>query len=188
MRVSSDMQDERQGKMQSETQGDMQSVAQDEKFIKRAFALARNAVKSGNEPFGALLVKDGREIFSCENQIFTAHDPTFHAETGLIRAFCGQTGITDLREYVLYTSCEPCYMCSGAIVWAKVGRVVYSASNRDLGAVRGKDGTDCSGTVFANSTYKPQVTAGVMREEGVKILREYFAGKGKAVFADEGKR
>ena len=98
----------------------------DEYFMKKAIELAAAAVAHGNEPFGAVLVKDGEIIFSNENQIYTRHDPTFHGEAGLIREFCAQTGITDLREYTMYASCEPCFMCSGAMVWVKLGRLVLS--------------------------------------------------------------
>ena len=83
---------------------------QDEVFMKKAIELSKLAVEHGNEPFGAVLVKDGKAVFCNENQIYTKHDPTFHGEAGLIREFCAQTGITDLHEYTLYSSCEPCFM------------------------------------------------------------------------------
>ena len=86
----------------------------DEFFMRRAIALSKSAVAHGNEPFGAVLVKDGEIVFENENQIYTRHDPSFHGEAGLIREFCAQTGITDLHEYTMYASCEPCFMCSGA--------------------------------------------------------------------------
>ena len=89
---------------------------QDEVFMKKAIELSRLAVEHGNEPFGAVLVKDNEIVFTNENQIYTKHDPTFHGEAGLIREFCEKTGITDLREYMMYSSCEPCFMCSGAMV------------------------------------------------------------------------
>ncbi len=146
----------------------------DEKFMKKAIELAKSAVAYGNEPFGALLVKDGEIVFTNENQIYTKHDPTYHAEAGLIRNFCAETGITDLREYTLYSSCEPCFMCSGAMVWAKLGRLVYGASNIDLEKILNKEGSKCSEIVFENSSWKPQVTAGVMREESIAVLKEYF--------------
>ena len=94
----------------------------DEIFMKEAIRLSQLAVSHGNEPFGAVLVKDGEIIFSNENQIYTGSDPTFHAEAGLLRRFCAETHITDLREYTLYSSCEPCFMCCGAMVWTKLGR------------------------------------------------------------------
>ncbi len=89
-------------------------------FMKQAIDLSRKAVEHGNEPFGAVLVKDGKAVYTNENQIYTKHDATFHAEAGLIRRFNEETGITDLSDYTLYSSCEPCFMCSGAIVWTKL--------------------------------------------------------------------
>ena len=151
----------------------------DELFMREAIRLSESAVAHGNEPFGAVLVKDGEIIFSNENQIYTNHDPTFHGEAGLIRRFCEETGITDLREYTLYSSCEPCFMCSGAMVWVKLGRLVYGASNIDLEEILGKEGCNCSKMVFDNSFWKPQVTAGVLREQAIEVLRDYFAGHEK---------
>ena len=97
----------------------------DNLFMQEAIHLSALAVKNGNEPFGAVIVKDDKVVFTNENQIYTRHDPTFHAEAGLIRRFCAETGITDLRDYTLYSSCEPCFMCCGAMVWVKLGRLVY---------------------------------------------------------------
>ena len=146
----------------------------DEVFMKQAIELSKSAVSHGNEPFGAVLVKGGEIAFTNENQIYSKHDPTFHAEAGLIREFCAQTGITDLREYTLYSSCEPCFMCSGALVWVKLGRLVYGASNNDLENILGNNGCDCSKTVFENSFWKPQVTSGILREESLSVLKDYF--------------
>lgn len=148
---------------------------QDEKFMQEAIRLARLAVGHGNEPFGAVLVKDGKIVFTNENQIYTAHDPTFHAEMGLIRRFCEQTQYTDLSEYTLYSSCEPCYMCSGALVWVKLGRLVYGASDIDLCSLLDEKGSECSGQVFENSAHKPSVTSGVLKDESLQVLRDYFS-------------
>ncbi len=71
---------------------------QDEVFMRKAIELSRLAVEHGNEPFGAVLVKNNEMVFTNENQIYTRHDPTFHGEAGLIREFCAQTGITNLQE------------------------------------------------------------------------------------------
>ena len=136
-------------------------------------------MEHGNEPFGAVLVKDGKIVFTNENQIYTRHDPTSHAEAGLLREFCAQTGITDLREHMLYSNCEPCFMCSGAMVWVKLGRLVYGASNTDLGAVLEKKGRNCSRIVFDNSSWQPRVTGGVLRKEALPVLRDYFRKNGK---------
>ena len=147
----------------------------DEVFMRKAIELSKLAVEHGNEPFGAVLVKNNEIVFANENQIYTKHDPTFHGEAGLIREFCKETGITNLQEYTLYTSCEPCFMCSGAMVWVKLGRLVYGASNMDLEHILGNEGCNCSQMVFENSFWQPQVTAGVLREESLAILEAYFA-------------
>ena len=152
---------------------------QDEVFMQKAIELSRLAVAHGNEPFGAVLVKDGEIVFTNENQIYTRHDPTFHGEAGLIREFCAQTGVTDLRDYTMYSSCEPCFMCSGAMVWVKLGRLVYGASNIELEAILVNEGCCCSQMVFDHSFWQPQVTAGVLREESLSILREYFSKHAK---------
>lgn len=146
----------------------------DTEFMRQAIELSKAAVEHGNEPFGAVLVKDEQVVFTNENQIYTRHDPTYHGEAGLIRDFCAQTGITDLRAYTLYSSCEPCFMCSGAMVWVKLGRLVYGASNMELEALLGKKGCNCSEIVFDNSFWQPEVTAGVLRDESLAILKDYF--------------
>ena len=105
-----------------------QRKPEDASFMREAIRLSQLAVEHGNEPFGAVLVKNGEIVFTNENQIYTRHDPTFHGEAGLIREFCAKTSITDLHDYTLYSSCEPCFMISGAMVWVKLGRLVYCAA------------------------------------------------------------
>lgn len=152
----------------------MPHSSQDISFMGEALRLSKAAAQHGNEPFGAVLVKDGAIVYSNENQVHSASDPTFHAEAGLLRRFCSETGITDLREYSLYSSCEPCFMCSGAMVWTRLGRLVYGASSRDLCAIFGEEGSDCSQLVFSHSDHQPQVTAGVLRQECLEVLEAYF--------------
>ncbi len=147
----------------------------DEIFMRQAIALAESAVAHGNEPFGAVLVKNGQVVFTNENQIYTMHDPTFHAEAGLIRRFCAETGICDLSDYTLYSSCEPCFMCSGALVWVKLGRLVYGASNSDLERILGGEPCECAEPVFEHSFHRPSVTAGVLQKESVAVLKKYFS-------------
>jgi len=152
----------------------------DEKFMKTAIELSKSAVEHGNEPFGAVLVRNGENLYSHENQIYTKHDPTYHGEAGLIREFCEKTGITDLSDCTLYSSCEPCFMCSGAMVWTKLGRLVYAASNDDLERILGNgSGCNCSKIVFDKSFWQPEVTAGVLRDESLEVLKSYFASHGK---------
>ena len=151
----------------------------DERFMAEAIRLSREAVAHGNEPFGAVLVKDGEIVYRNENQIYTRHDPTFHAEMGLLRRFCGETGITDLSAYTLYSSCEPCFMCCGAMVWTRLGRLVYGASDMELCGLLGVQGAECCKLVFEHSGNPIQVTGGVLREESLEVLRAYFVDHAK---------
>lgn len=91
------------------------------------------------------------------------------------REFWSQTAITDLREYTLYSSCEPCFMCSGALVWVKLGRLVYGASNMELEPILGNEGCNCSRMVFEHSFWQPEVTEGILRKEALEILEKYFS-------------
>jgi tRNA(Arg) A34 adenosine deaminase TadA len=146
----------------------------DDRFMSEAIRLSMLAVEHGNEPFGAVLVKDNEIVFTNENQVHSMRDPSFHAEAGLIRRYCQETGITDLSEYTMYSSCEPCFMCSGAMVWTKLGTLVYSASNIELEAILGQKGCNCSKIVFDHSFHKPVVRFGVLREESISVLESYF--------------
>lgn len=146
----------------------------DEVFMKKAIELSVSAAEHGNEPFGAVLVKNGEIVYTNENQIYTRKDPTFHAEFGLIRRFVEETGITDLSEYTLYSSCEPCFMCCGAMVWTYLGRLVYGASDVDLCNILGVQGSECSEIVFKNSGADIKVSSGVLRDEALEVLEKYF--------------
>ena len=143
-------------------------------FMQRAIELSKLAVEHGNEPFGAVLVKDNKIIFENENQIYTRNDPTFHAEFGLIRRLIEEKGINDLSECTLYSSCEPCFMCCGAMVWTKLGKLVYGASDIDLCNLLGVEGSECSRTVFESMGANTQITSGIMREEALAVLKDYF--------------
>ena len=151
----------------------------DEFYMQKAIELSLSAVQHGNEPFGAVLVKDDEMVYTNENQIYTKHDPTFHAEAGLIRRFCEEIDITDLSQYTLYSSCEPCFMCCGAIVWTKLGKLVYGASDIDLCSILGVKGSECSKIVFENSGADIQVVPGVLREDALKVLADYFSKNSK---------
>lgn len=149
-------------------------MSRDEIFMQEAIHLSELAVEHGNEPFGAVLVKGAEIVYTNENQIYSATDPTFHAEAGLIRRFCAETHITDLSDYTMYSSCEPCFMCCGAMVWTRLGRLVYGASDIDLCEILGVQGSECCQLVFRNSGYMPKIEAGVLREESLRVLNSYF--------------
>ena len=104
----------------------------DEHWMRRALELARLAREHGNHPFGALVLgADGEVLAEAENTVVTEQDCTGHAETNVIRLVSRRFAPEQLAGSTLYTSTEPCAMCSGAIYWSGVGRVVYG-----LGAPR----------------------------------------------------
>ncbi|MEG7282083.1 nucleoside deaminase [Bacillus sp. 0909A] len=103
-----------------------------EAFLKRAVELAREGVKTGiGGPFGAVIVKDGIIIAEGQNNVTTSNDPTAHAEVTAIRNACKALGTYQLDDCMLYTSCEPCPMCLGAIYWARPKAVYFAAEHTD---------------------------------------------------------
>lgn len=104
-------------------------------FMRQAIALAVENVKGGGGPFGAVVVKDGRVVATGVNRVVPNNDPTAHAEVNAIRAACVKLGTFNLSGCVLYTSCEPCPMCLGAIYWAHIDKIYYGATQHDAAAV-----------------------------------------------------
>jgi guanine deaminase len=101
-------------------------------FMKRASALALANVRSGSGgPFAALIVKEGRIVAEGTNRVTLTNDPTAHAEVMAIREACRVLADFQLTGCDLYTTCEPCPMCLGAIYWARPGRVFYAATAAD---------------------------------------------------------
>lgn len=108
----------------------------DRDFLRTAIRLAREGMESNaGGPFGAIIVKDGHIIGQGWNQVTSTNDPTAHAEVQAIRAACRQLGHYQLDGCVLYTSCEPCPMCLGAIYWSRPERVVFACSREDAAHV-----------------------------------------------------
>lgn len=107
----------------------------DRTFIGAALALARkNAASADGGPFGAVVVHDGQVVGEGQNSVTTANDPTAHAEIVAIREAAKRLGRFDLKDCVLYTSCEPCPMCLAAAYWSRIDRVVYAATQDDAAA------------------------------------------------------
>ncbi len=96
--------------------------------------MACESVETHGGPFGAVIVRDGAIVAEAMNRVVPAKDPTAHAEMEAIRAACAALDRADLRGCTIYTSCEPCPMCLGALHWARVDRIVYAASQQDAAA------------------------------------------------------
>lgn len=105
----------------------------DTERLRESVAVSRRAVEHGNHPFGAVLTDgSGAVVLEAENTVVTGEDCTGHAETNLVRLAWKQLGPERLGGCTLFTSCEPCAMCSGAIYWSGIGRVVFAMAESDL--------------------------------------------------------
>lgn len=105
-------------------------------FMREAIALSLLSVRSGiGGPFGAVVVKDGKIIATGNNQVLGTHDPTAHAEVVAIRNACQALNSFQLTGCEIYTSCEPCPMCLGAIYWARPDRVYYANTKLDAAEI-----------------------------------------------------
>jgi tRNA(Arg) A34 adenosine deaminase TadA len=108
----------------------------DNPFMARAIQLSIDNVQSGRGgPFGAVVVKAGTIISEGANQVTSTNDPTAHAEVVAIRAACEKLGVFDLEGCEIYSSCEPCPMCLGAIYWARLSRVYFGNADADAASI-----------------------------------------------------
>ncbi|MCB0763877.1 MAG: nucleoside deaminase [Flavobacteriales bacterium] len=104
----------------------------DQEHLREAIAIARSGMDRGDGgPFGCVIVKDGRVVGRGNNRVTSTNDPTAHAEVVAIREACASLGSFQLDGCVLYTSCEPCPMCLGAIYWARPDRIVFACTRED---------------------------------------------------------
>ncbi|MCB8942607.1 MAG: nucleoside deaminase [Ardenticatenaceae bacterium] len=147
---------------------------QHEIFIKQAYQLAREAVAHGNHPFGALLVKDGAVILTAENSIYTDHDVTRHAELNLVSAAAQRFEAETLAQCTLYTSTEPCAMCTGAIYWAGIAMVVFGCSAAALGEIAGGSLAMPCAEILARGKRPTAVIGPILEAEGVQIHQQYW--------------
>ena len=112
----------------------------DQQFMTRAIELAQLGMENGaGGPFGCVVVKNGEIIAEGFNSVTSTNDPTAHAEVVAIRKACENSGSFQLDGCTVYTSCEPCPMCLGAIYWARPTRVYYGCSREDAAAIQFDD-------------------------------------------------
>ena len=141
-------------------------------FMKRAIEIARESVALGEVPVGAIVVKDGEIISSSSKMRETNNDATAHAEPEAIRQACLKLGRWRLSDCELYVTLEPCPMCAGAILNAKLGKVVFGAKDPRGGAL---------GSLIDLRSYpfyhKPKVISGVCADECLALLTDFFKNK-----------
>ena len=145
-------------------------MSQEQTFILRAIELAEQAVQHGNHPFGALLVHKGKILLEAENTVHTEKDVTRHAELNLVSKASRTISPEILKECTLYTSTEPCAMCSGAIYWSGIRKVVYATSARTLAQVAGY-GIDIAAETIFDSTHPKVEIIGPVYENKAEKLR-----------------
>lgn len=104
-------------------------------IMRRAFALAEESVRNGGGPFGAVIARQGEVIAEASNSVTIDHDPTAHAEVNAIRKAARKLGTFDLSGCEIYTSCEPCPMCLGAIYWAHLDKIYYGNDRKDAARI-----------------------------------------------------
>lgn len=154
-----------------------------EKFIRQTYELAKTSAERGFDPFAALLVRDGQIEATTSDHCIMLADPTAHAELHLISTFCRQEKRIHLEGYTLYCNVEPCIMCSGAIHWARLARVVYGVGQADLKKVsKGKPKPDCRELINSGGN-KIEVIGPLLQEEGLAVLQAYAFQSKKERFA-----
>jgi len=145
----------------------------DEYFMRLALREAERALEHDDIPVGAIVVLDGEVVGTGHNEREVRADPTAHAELIALRDAARALGTWRVLESVLYVTLEPCAMCAGAIVLARVPRVVFGASDPKAGAAGSV--LDVLGEPRLN--HRPQVESGLLAEECADLLRSFFASR-----------
>ena len=147
--------------------------------MQRAIDLSRQGMQSNEGgPFGAVVVKDGKIIAEGNNRVTSSNDPTAHAEVVAIRNACKKLNTFQLDGCTIYTSCEPCPMCLGAIYWARPERIVFAASRADAAAI-GFDDDFIYKEIPLPVEKRKIPTEQLSREEGVAVFRLWAAKEDK---------
>jgi tRNA(adenine34) deaminase len=150
---------------------DADAAAADRRYMGLALLEARKAWDAGEVPVGAVVVKDGEVIATGFNQPIGRHDPTAHAEIAALRAAAEKLGNYRLPGCELYVTLEPCAMCSGAMMHARLARVVYAAQDPKTGVC----GSVLDLFALDQLNHHTEVVGGVLAEEASSMLKDFFA-------------
>jgi tRNA(adenine34) deaminase len=143
----------------------------DLEFMRAALGEARAAAERGEVPIGAVLVHDGKIIARAYNRTLTDNDPTAHAEIVAIRAAAQTIGNHRLNGTSLYVTVEPCAMCAGAMIQARVARLIYGCAEQKGGAVR----TCFQILDHPAVNHRVEVISGILAQECAAVMQEFFA-------------
>lgn len=144
-----------------------------QRFMVKAIQLAEKAFEEGEVPVGAIVVHNNQIVGKGYNQVERLNDPTAHAEMLAVSAACDTLGEKYLSECILYVTLEPCPMCAGALVWSKLGTVVFGASDSKAGAC---------GSVFniaqnQQLNHRTEVIQGILEADCQYLLTSFFSSK-----------
>jgi tRNA(adenine34) deaminase len=143
-------------------------------FMKKAMQEAAKAATAGEVPVGAVVVREGRIIARGSNRPVNNSDPTAHAEIVALRRAAGKVGNYRLPDCDIYVTVEPCAMCLGALVQARIRRLVFGALDPKAGAV-----SSIMQFPFERTNHRPDVLGGVLADECAKLLRDFFRARRK---------
>ena len=151
----------------------MSFFPRDEYYMRLALREAERALDHDDVPIGCAMVREGEVIAAARNERELRGDPTAHAEILALREAARHTGGWRLVDTVLYVTLEPCAMCAGAIVLARVPRVVYAAADPKAGAA----GSVMDVLSHPRLNHRPVVAGGLLAEDGATLLREFFGSR-----------
>jgi tRNA(adenine34) deaminase len=149
------------------------TVLDHEHWMRLAIAEARRALDHDDVPIGAVVVRDGEVIGAGRNERELRQDPTAHAEAIALREAAAAVGSWRVLDSTLYVTLEPCAMCAGAIVLARVPRVVYGCTDPKAGAA----GSVLDVLAEPRLNHRPEVTGGVLARESAALLTDFFAAR-----------
>ena len=138
--------------------------------MRKAIELSIKSVRNGGGPFGAIIARKGEIIAKGSNGVTIYNDPTAHAEVTAIRKACEKLGTFDLTGCEIYTSCEPCPMCLGAIYWAHLDKIYYANDRKDAADI-GFDDDFIYQEIEVKPQYRKKPSEILMREEGLEAFR-----------------
>lgn len=144
-------------------------MTEDEHFMRLALAEAEKAAEEGETPVGAVVVRNGEVVSVARNRRETGKNALYHAELDAIDSACKKLGGWRLWECELYVTLEPCPMCAGAAINARIRRVVYGASDSKAGSCGSRVNLFDMGY-----NHKPECTSGVLAEESAALLKRFF--------------
>lgn len=142
------------------------------KMMHKAIRLSIESINKGGGPFGAVIVKDGKEIASGYNQVTLKNDPTAHAEVAAIRLAAEKLNTFDLSGCEIYASCEPCPMCLSAIYWARIDKLYYANTKEDAKAIGFDDSFIYEQIDLPEAKRSISVTK-IMRNEAIEAFEKW---------------